>query len=258
MSSPVDVELEEEVGIITINRPEQLNTLTTEVNDLLFEHLRELKEIGVTVIILETAGDRAFVAGADLKEIHGMSDQEFEAYQKNARQTNDLIREHPALVVAAVDGLAYGGGCELALVSDVVVADESAKFAVPEVKLGLVPGGGATQRLPNVVGPKKAKEMLTTGEPISATEAKERGLVTRLVEPGEASEAARNLAAKITSNAPLAVREAKRLVNSSRDTPMETGLSYEQEVTFTLYNTEDTQEGIEAFIDDREPSFKGE
>jgi enoyl-CoA hydratase len=108
------------------------------------------------------------------------------------------------------------------------------------------------------VGPKKAKEMLTTGEPISAPEAKERGLVTRLVDPGEASEAARNLAAKITSNAPLAVREAKRLVNSSRDTPLETGLSYEQEVTFTLYNTEDTQEGIEAFIDDREPSFKRE
>ncbi|QCC49414.1 enoyl-CoA hydratase/isomerase family protein [Halobellus limi] len=257
MSSPVHVEWDENVGVITIDRPDQLNALTTEVNNLIFDHLTQLEEVGVTAIILETTGDRAFVAGADLKEIHGMPDREFEAYQKNARKTNDYIREHPALVVAAVDGLAYGGGCELALVSDVVVADESAEFAVPEVKLGLVPGGGATQRLPDVVGPKKAKEMLTTGKPISATEAKECGFVTRLVETGSANEAAQDLATEVTKNAPLAVQEAKRLVNSSRNTPMETGLSYEQEVTFTLYNTEDTQEGIDAFINDREPSFEG-
>lgn len=246
------------VGTITIDRPDQLNALNTQIVDDLYDALESCESAGLTAVLLRTTGDRAFVAGADLKEIAELSNQEFIAYQKNSRKTNDYIARHPAQVVAVVDGLAYGGGFELALAADMIVAEEDARFAVPEVKLGLIPGGGATQRLPRVVGTNKAKELLATGQPISASEAESLGLVNRLAESGEGDVAARNLAKEMTAQAPLAVREAKRVVDQGMEASLETGLSFEQSVTYELFDSADTQEGIAAFIEDRDPSFTGE
>lgn len=245
------------VGTVTIDRPDQLNALNTQVNDELYDAFDELDDGTVDVVIFRTTGDRAFVAGADLTEIAELSNQEFMAFQKNGRRTNDAIAAHSAQVIAAVDGLAYGGGFELVLAADMVVAEAGARFAVPEVKLGLIPGGGATQRLPRAVGTNKAKELLASGEPMLAEEAKSLGLANHLVGEGEAEEGARELAAAITKNAPMAVREAKRVVDRGVEAPMETALSYEQVVTYQLFDSEDTSEGIAAFLEDRDPEFEG-
>lgn len=257
-SEYVTADIDGPIGMITIDRPDQLNALNTQVVDELYSALADCEEGDVTVIVLQTTGNRAFVAGADLKEVAEFSNQEFIAFQKNSRKTNDYIADHPALVIAAVDGLAYGGGFELALASDIIVAEAEAQFAVPEIKLGLIPGGGATQRLPRVVGTNKAKELLATGNPISATEAESLGLVNRLVQSGNADEEAVNLAEEITDRAPLAVREVKRVVDQGVEAPDEIGLSLEQSVTYELYDSADAEEGITAFIEKRDPSFTGE
>jgi len=258
MGNPVEYTSDGRAAIVTIERPDSLNALSTTVHDQLYEAFGSLED-EVTVIRLRSAGTKAFVAGADLEEIDGMDIEEFKRFQRNSRNTIDFIEEHPAVVIAEVTGLAYGGGCELALASDIVIADANARFAVPEVTLGLVPGGGATQRLPRIIGPNKATEMLTTGEPISGSEAKSLGLVNHVVdEPREVEDKAETVAGSITENAPLAVREAKRLVNEGLEASLQTGLSYEHEVTFSLYQTEDATEGIEAFTEDRDPSFQGQ
>ena len=258
MSDPVMFETDGRQATVTVRRPDSLNALSTTVHDQLYEAFDSLED-DILAVRLRSAGTKAFVAGADLDEIHGMSLEEFKQFQWNSRQTIDAIEAHPAVVIAEVTGLAYGGGCELALASDIVVADEDARFAVPEVTLGLVPGGGATQRLPRIVGPNKAKEMLTTGDPISGSTAHTYGLVNHVIdEPGAVEERAKSIADSIAENAPLAVREGKRLVDEGLEASLPTGLSYEQEVTFTLYQTEDAKEGIQAFAEDREPSFRGE
>lgn len=254
----VETDFDGSIGTVTIDHTKKLNALSTDINDALRDAFDQFEDVGVDAVVLRTAGDRAFVSGADLSELHGMSRREFIRYQKNARRTNDTIASHPAPVIVAVDGFAYGGGCELVLASDMVVAEEGATFALPEVTLGLVPGGGATQRLPRVVGPNKAKEMLTTGKPIDAAEGRNFGLVNQVVDEGEAADVARELAETVAGNAPLAVREAKRLVNEGLDTPLNAGKSFEQEVTFTLYETHDAREGIEAFAMDRNPEFEGQ
>ncbi|WP_058568047.1 enoyl-CoA hydratase/isomerase family protein [Haloferax marisrubri] len=253
----VKVETDDDIGTIRIDRPDQLNALNTNVVDELYDAFAHLEEAGVVVVLLRTTGDRAFVAGADLKEITEFSNREFLEFQKNSRETNDYIAEHPAQVIAVVDGLAYGGGFELALAADMIVSEESATFAVPEVKLGLIPGGGATQRLPRIIGTNKAKELLATGETISADEAKSLGLVNRLAEDGSGLDAARGLAETIADRPPLAVQEVKRVVDGGVESSLETGLSYEQEVTYQLFDSDDVTEGIQAFLEDRDPEFTG-
>jgi enoyl-CoA hydratase len=256
MSEHVRTETDGRIGTVTIDRPEKLNALTSEMNTAIREAFENF-DGDVDAIVLRSAGDRAFVAGADIGEIHDRTAAEFEAFQKNGRETNDTIAGHSAIVIAAVTGIAFGGGFELALAADMVVAGEGASFAAPEVKLGLVPGGGATQRLPRVVGPNRAKELLTTGESISAAEARDVGLVNRVVPEGEVDEEAQSLAGSVTENAPLAVKRAKRLVDEGLEMSLDAALSYEQEVTFTLYGTEDASEGIESFVEEREAEFSG-
>lgn len=257
VSEHVHAETDGRIGTVTIDRPEKLNALTSGINTALREAFEEL-DGEVDAIVLRSAGDRAFVAGADIEEIHDRTAREFEQFQRNGRETNDTIANHPAIVIAAVRGIAYGGGFELALAADMVVAGEGAEFATPETKLGLVPGGGATQRLPRVVGPNKAKELLTTGEPIPAGEAERQGLVNRVVPDDEVEEAARSLADDVAENAPLAVRRVKQLVDEGLEMSLEGALSYEQEATFTLYGTEDAEEGIASFVEDREAEFSGQ
>ncbi|MFB6227708.1 MAG: enoyl-CoA hydratase/isomerase family protein [Halobacteriales archaeon] len=258
MSDTVQSDVTGRVAEVTIDRPDKLNALTTETNTALRERFEALEHRDIDVVILKSAGDRAFVAGADINEISDLTTREFIDFQRNGRETNDTIASHPAIVIAAVNGIAFGGGFELALASDMIVAGEGASFATPEVQIGLVPGGGATQRLPEVVGPNKAKELLTTGDPITAAEGEDLGLVNRVVDDDSVEEEARDLAGDIVGNAPLAIREAKTLVDEGQNMPLPEGLSYEQSVTFTLFESDDVTEGIASFVEDRDPEFAGQ
>lgn len=250
-------DIDGDVATVTIDRPDKLNALNADV-------LRELEAAFEAVegeargVLLRTAGDRAFVAGADIKLFDELSSQtEFMEFIRLQNRVNDYVQAHPAVVVSVVDNLAYGGGLELVLATDLVVADAEAKFGLPEVNLGFVPGGGGTQRLPRIVGPNKAKEMIVTGEPITAEEGRELGLVNRVVDDGDVEGAARDLVEKAMSKAPLAVEEALRLVDEGMDASLDTALQYEQAVTAYLYTTEDNAEGLRAFNEGRDPEFTG-
>ncbi|MFA9517901.1 enoyl-CoA hydratase/isomerase family protein [Halopenitus sp. H-Gu1] len=248
-------EIDDGIANITIDRPDKLNALNATVLTELRDAFQAV-ETEADGVVLETAGDRAFVAGADIAMFEEMSNQtEFMEFVRLQNRVNDYIEDHPALVVAAVDGLAYGGGLELVLATDLVVAAPEVPFGVPEVSLGFVPGGGGTQRLPRVIGPNKAKEMIVTGNPISAEEAHDLGLVNRIAETDTVQQAARDLIGEAQENAPLAIEEAIRLVNEGMDASLDAAKQYEQAVAAYLYTTEDTAEGIRAFTEDDEPDF---
>lgn len=258
MPSHVSSTIDGERGKITIDRPDRLNALGSRTFEEVIAQLKSAADAGVTTLVVESTGDRAFCAGADLQEIDGMSETEFCAYQRLARRAFDAIDDHSAIVVAAVDGLAHGAGCELVLAADMAVTTEQGEFALPEVKLGLTPGNGGTQRLLQTVGERKAIEMLTTGAPVPAPEAERLGLVNRVASERELEEVTDELVSQILSNAPLAVQSAKRLVTDGRDASLSTALSYEQEVTTRLYTTDDAREGINSFIEGTTPSFNGQ
>jgi len=255
--SLVTHDVDGDVATVTIDRSDKLNALNADV-------FRELEAAFESVegeargVVLRTAGDRAFVAGADIKLFDELASQtEFMEFLRLQNRVNDYVAAHPVVVVSAVDGLAFGGGLELVLATDMVVAAADAEFGLPEVNLGFVPGGGGTQRLPRVVGPNKAKEMIVTGNPITAEEGRELGLVNAVVEDGDVEGAARDLVDDAMANAPLAVEEALRLVDEGMDASLDAAMRYEQAVTAYLYTTEDNAEGIRAFTEDRDPEFEG-
>lgn len=255
--SLVTHKLDGDVATITIDRPHKLNSLNTDVLHAL-EAAFESVEDEARAVLLRTAGSRAFVAGADIKMFDEFSSQtEFMKFIRLQNRVNDYVEAHPAVVVSAVDGLAYGGGLELVLATDLVVADAETEFGLPEINLGFVPGGGGTQRLPRVVGPNKAKEMIITGDPITAEEGRELGLVNRVVNDGDVKTTALDLIDDAMRKAPLAVEEALRLVDKGMDASLDTALQYEQAVTAYLYTTEDNTEGIRAFNENRDPEFEG-
>lgn len=258
MADFVHHRIEGDHGVVMIDRDERLNALGTPVLTGLAESFDTLEAAGVRVAVIETAGDRAFVAGADVKEFEAMTDrQDFVEYLHLQADVNERIASHPATVIAAVDGLAFGGGFELALACDMIVAGPDATFGFPEVALGLVPGGGGTQRLPRIVGPNKAKELVTTGTPIDAEEARTLGVVNRIADDGSVTEAAIELAGEITENAPLATRDAAELVDRGLDASLPTALAYEREVVFKLFATDDAAEGLDAFVAKRDAEFTG-
>ncbi len=244
------------VALVTLDRPRQLNALS-------FELLRQLVEALVTLdadsacrcIVITGAGDRAFAAGAD---IHEMAD----ATPVTLTSTNtfaqwERIRAIRTPLIAAVRGFALGGGNELAMACDMIVAGDDARFGQPEIRLGIMPGAGGTQRLTRAVGKAKAMEMILTGRPIDAHEAERRGLVTRVV-PAEATvESALELAAEIAALPPLAVRAAKEAVERSFDLPLTAGLELERRNFYLLFATEDQAEGMAAFVEKRAPSWRG-
>lgn len=258
MAGYVDYAIDGDRGTVTIDREERLNALGTGVLLGIQEALDAFEDADVRVAVLRTAGDRAFVAGADVKEFAGMETRdEFVEYLQLQAAINDAVEAHSAIVIAAVDGLAFGGGFELALACDLIVAAESAMFGFPEVALGLVPGGGGTQRLPRIVGRNKAKELVTTGTPVGAEAAAQLGIVNRLASDGAIEDEVAALADEITENAPLAVRDAAQLVDRGLDASLQTALAYEREVVFKLFSSADAREGIEAFVEKREPTFRG-
>jgi enoyl-CoA hydratase len=246
------------VVTVTLDRPDQLNAMNTALGeDLLaaFEALHHDRK--VRAVVLTGAGDRAFCAGADLKERREMSDEAWLAQHAVFEQSAHRVLRCPVPVIAAVEGFALAGGCELALLSDFIVAGDGAVFGFPEVGIGIFPGIGGTQLVPRVVGAPLAKELIFTGRRITAAEAKAVGMVNHVVPTGQACTKATEIAEAIARNGPVAVRQAKKAVAYGSETDLETGLVLAIEAYNATVRTEDRREGVRAFNEKRRPEFKG-
>ena len=243
------------VGVVTINRPRQLNALSSavlaELVDALETHDRDDE---IRAIIL-TGGTEVFAAGADLKEFSGKSAVEMLA--GNRVGLFDRVRGIAKPIIAAVSGYALGGGCEVAMLCDMVIASETARFGQPEINVGLMPGAGGTQRLARTVGKAKAMEMVLVGAPIDAQTAERLGIVNRVVPVAELMDTARTLAQKIASRPPLSVKLTKQAVLKAFELPLTEAVEYERKLFYLLFASEDAQEGISAFIEKRPPNFQG-
>ncbi|MDP1718547.1 MAG: enoyl-CoA hydratase [Burkholderiales bacterium] len=245
----------EGVALVRINRPEARNALNIEVRKLIAKHLTELGEDDTTRCIVLTGNDKSFAAGADIKEMAGVGTMEM-----LARGTHKLwraIAACPKPVIAAVNGFALGGGCELAMTCDIIIAGESAKFGQPEVKIGIIPGGGATQRLTRAVGKYKAMRYILTGDPFSAKEACDMGLVSEVVADDAVEKRAVEMAQQIATLPPLAILQAKETVLRGMDASLDTGLALETKAAQILFASQDQKEGMAAFIEKRKPKFSG-
>ena len=248
---------DEAVAVVTLEREEKLNAMNTQIVRRLtelFDRIDQAPHIRAAVL---TGKGRAFVAGADIGEYSEQSFDEFSEYQARGRRMYEGIELNRKPFIAAVNGLALGGGFELVLACDLVVASREAEMGLPEIRLGLLPGGGGTQKLARIVGRNRAKEFLMTGRNMTAEEGYRLGVVNKMVEPDVLLEEALDLAQRLARRAPYAVREAKRLVNQGGESHIDVALSFEQATLSNLYQTEDAREGIRAFVEKRKPNFRG-
>ena len=247
-----------DVVTVEFNRPEALNAMNTAMGEDLLRCFEALQwDKAVRVVVLTGSGTKAFCVGGDLKERQGMSDDIWRAQHVIFEAAAARVLHCPVPVIAAVEGFAMGGGCELAVLSDFIVASETAVFAVPEVTLGIFPGIGGTQLLPRIIGGPLAKEMIFTGRRVGAAEAKAIGLVNHLVPAGQARAKALEIAATIAANGPVAVRQAKKAVNWGGETDLETGMALAIEAYNVTVTTDDRMEGVRAFNEKRKPRFQG-
>jgi len=245
----------EGVVLLRINRPEVRNALNLEVRKLLAKHLGEVGEETTTRAVVLTGNDKSFAAGADIKEMVDLGS--IEMMQRGVHRLWRAIGGCPKPVIAAVSGYALGGGCELAMTCDIIVAGESARFGQPEVNIGIIPGGGGTQRLTRAVGKYKAMRYILTGELFSAKEALDMGLVSEVVPDPEVEGRAIDLARQIAALPPLAVQLAKEAVLAGMDAPLTSGLALETKSLQLLFSSRDQKEGMRAFIEKRKPKFEG-
>ncbi|MCD6110234.1 MAG: enoyl-CoA hydratase/isomerase family protein [Thermoplasmata archaeon] len=249
------VERDEGIRLVTISRPEALNALNREVLD-------ELKDVfsspgdGFEVVIITGEG-KAFVAGADIGEMRSMDSVEATEFSRMGQEVFSLIESYPWPTIAAINGYALGGGLELALACDIRVASEKAKMGQPEVNLAVIPGFGGTQRLPRLIGPGRAFDLLYTGKMVSAGEALSMGLVNAVFSPEELLQGARKIASEILKKGPEAIRTIKWLVRKGLDVPLEDGLIMERLAFGRLFSTSDQKEGMAAFLQKRAPEFTG-
>jgi enoyl-CoA hydratase len=251
------VERESGIALIQIDRPEVRNALDPDTYRKLGEALTEVGcDRNIRSIIITGAGDKVFASGSDVKMIS------LRTHLENLDWIGPAIFSQiemlPKPVIAAINGYALGAGCELALACDLRIASRNAKFGQPEVKIGILPGGGGTQRLPRIVGLGKAKELIFTGEIIDAQEAYRIGLVNKVVESSELIKEAKEMANRIMKNAPLAVRLSKMAMNAAVSTDINTGMQLEKLAQTILFSTEDRKEGTSSFLEKRSPSFKGQ
>jgi enoyl-CoA hydratase len=247
------------IGFVTINRPEKLNALNHTVMTELFDCFQALqKDASVRVVILTGSGAKAFVAGADIGELAALDGAGGEATSQFGQQVFSLIEDLGKPVIAAINGFALGGGCELAMACTLRLAAETARLGQPEVKLGLIPGYGGSQRLPRLIGKCHALELILTGEPITAPEAYRLGLVNQVVPAAELLPAAEKLAQKIIANAPLAVKFALEAVHHGMEMPLAEGQSLEAALFGLCCATTDMKEGTRAFLEKRPAKFSGQ
>lgn len=247
------------VTVVTMNRPQALNAMNTQMMADLRDCFASfyVDQADTRCLVLTGAGDRGFCAGADLKERNGMSDAAWRRQHAIIEQTMRALVDCPIPIIAAVNGAAYAGGCELALACDFIYAVPQARFAQTEVALGIIPGAMGTQNLPRGVGIRRAKEVILTATPFTAEDALAWGLVNRLVPADKLMDEVLATAGRIAANAPIAVRQAKRSLDKSQDLDRTNGYSFEIEAYNRTVGTEDRNEGIRAFNEKRKPDFKG-
>ena len=251
----LSVSIEDPIAVVTLNRPQVLNSLNQALMEELAGVLEGFDQDPRVRCAVVWGGPRAFAAGADVRE---MADASTGDMVRGYRfQQWERIRRVATPTVAAVSGFALGGGCELAMLCDIIVASETARFGQPEIRLGLMPGAGGTQRLTRAVGKSRAMEMILTGEPITAQEAHAAGLVSRVVPVEVCLDEAKTLARTIASQPPLAVRMAKEAVLQAFETPLADGVLFERRCFHLLFGTADAREGIRAFLDKRRPEWAG-
>lgn len=258
MSPSVLIERDGKLAHLVLNRPEVLNAIDNTLGEELGGACRQLAaDESVWAIILRGAGDRAFCAGADLKARRDFSPEQWAAQRGLFRNMFKQVRRLPQPMIAAVHGFALGGGTELAMLADFIVASDDAVFGLTEVSLGIIPGGGGTQNLPRLIGRNRAKELIFSARRISAAEAKEFGLVNHVVSRAELVPRAIALAEEILNNSPFAVRQAKWAIDSGVDLPFDEGIQCEHEAYLRAIASEDRREGIAAFNEKRPPQFAG-
>ncbi|EHQ87935.1 enoyl-CoA hydratase/isomerase family protein [Desulfosporosinus youngiae] len=251
------VEIEEGIATITLNRPEVLNALNSQVFNELGEAAAQLTADQSVRAVIITGGEKVFAAGADIKQMASATAVEVSSSVRPSMIAFNRIENMPKPVIAAIAGYALGGGCELTLTADVRIAAENAQLGFPEIKLGILPGGGGTQRLPRLIGPGKAKELIFSGDFIPAEEALRIGLVNKVVPAGQLLAEARKMAGKFAARGAVAVQMAKSCINEGLQMDLDRGLQYEHKCFSLLFATEDQKEGMQAFVEKRKPNFKG-
>jgi enoyl-CoA hydratase len=255
----ISLKIEQKIAIITLSRPNVLHALNNEMLTELQDALEYIeKEAVAQVLIITGSGDRAFAAGADIKELQKLPDAL--AAEKQAllgQRVFGKVEQMSIPVIMAVNGMAFGGGCELALTGDIILAAEHAQFGQPEIKLGILPGYGATQRLTRAIGEKNAKYYMFTGEPFDSDTALQLGLVQQVVPLPELMPTAMELAKKLAKLAPIGLQYMKRSVHNGLEMPIETGLALEAAYFGLAFQTEDRLEGMNAFLEKRKPIFQG-
>ena len=251
------LEKEDGIGILYINRPEAMNALNTGVLEEIIQAADEIsRDDEIQVLIITGAGDKSFVAGADIKEMHGLTAVEGRKFGYIGQAAFRAIEKLEKPVIAAVNGFALGGGCELAMAADIRLASDKAKFGQPEVGLGITPGFGGTQRLPRLVGEGRAMELILTANTINAEEAYRIGLVNHIYPAADLLDETRKMARKIMANAPLAVKYAMSAVNKGLQTDIDTGMAIEADLFGICFATEDQKAGMGAFLNKEKASFK--
>lgn len=245
------------VATLTINRPKALNALNRAVLEEIARALREVRhDAAIRVLIVTGGGDRAFVAGADIAAMTSMTTLEGLEFTRLGHRVMATFEDLPIPVIAAVNGFALGGGLELALACDLIVASDKARFGQPEINLGIIPGFGGTQRLPHRIGHARARELIMTGEMFDAKTAHEWGLVNRVVPADQLMAEARGLAEKIAAKSGLALRQAKAALRAAATMAEDAGLRFEQNVFGALFGSEDQAEGMKAFMEKRNPQWR--
>ena len=251
----VERQPKQRTALVRLNRPKQLNALNGAVMDALCAALEELDRDDAVRAIVVTGNERAFAAGADIGEMAGATPMDMLLTNRIGQW--DRIRKVTKPVIAAVNGWALGGGCELAMALDLIVAGEGAKFGQPEISIGVIPGAGGTQRLTRAVGKSRAMRMVLTGEPITAREAEQAGMVAMVTQDELCVEDAFALAATIAAKSPIALRLAKEAVNAAYEMSLTDALAHERRLFYLLFASEDQKEGMAAFLEKRDPDFKG-
>lgn len=251
----VNTQYTQHIALIELNRPKELNALNLQLMGELRDCLKELDDSEEVRVIVLTGNERAFAAGADIKQMAGKT--AIDMLMIDQFSTWDQIKKTKKPLIAAVSGFALGGGCELAMTCDMIVASETAKFGQPEIKIGVMPGAGGTQRLTRAIGKVRAMEMVLTGKFIGAEEAERFGLVNKVVPVEMYLEEAIKLASEIAKMSPVAARMAKEAVNRSFEVHLDEGLHFERKNFYMLFASEDQKEGMNAFVEKREPDFKG-
>ena len=245
------------VATITINRPDKRNALSAAVRRELLQALDALRgDDSARVVVITGAGDKAFIAGADIAEFAERTPVEQRAVMEE-RRIFDAVSEFPKPVIAMINGFALGGGCELALACDLRIAARSAQLGQPEIKLGIIPGGGGTQRLPRLIGVGHAMRLILTGELINAEEAARLGLVDVLVDDADLLATTMQIARAMAAHSPLTLRLAKTAVRASEEMPLAAGLAFERELFITAFGSNDKREGVASFLEKRAPRFTG-